>query len=142
MKTFKISSPKDFEPFCLKIIQKEYPSTIILKGDLGAGKTTFVRTFISLLDSEILVSSPTFTLMNIYKTNPYTIHHFDLYRLNNSYEATEWGFDEFVVDCDFSFIEWAERAIDLIPSNHTLITIEHGAIETERFLSISSINNP
>ncbi|MGL4388054.1 MAG: tRNA (adenosine(37)-N6)-threonylcarbamoyltransferase complex ATPase subunit type 1 TsaE, partial [Brevinema sp.] len=118
-----------------------YPHIFVLQGDLGAGKTTLVRTFISLWDQEIIVSSPTFTLMNVYSFHGITIHHFDLYRLSSSYEALEWGFEEFVTNCDYAFIEWAERALDLIPRPYTLIDIAHGSRENEREISLSIIES-
>lgn len=135
-----ISHINDLLPFAQKILDKKYPSTIVLKGDLGAGKTTFVRQFVSLLDDNIIVSSPTFTLMNIYQTDQYTIHHFDLYRLHSSEEALEWGFEEFVDQGDFNFIEWAERAPELLPYPYTLITIHHGENQYQRTLSIDIID--
>ena len=135
-----ISHPNDFIPIILDIINQKHPKTIVLQGDLGAGKTTFVREFINQLDSDTIVASPTFTLMNIYHINNLTIHHFDLYRLGSVGEALEWGFEEFVRECDFSFVEWAERAWELIPAPYTLIELKHGATETERTLDISIIS--
>lgn len=138
-KLFYISSPKDFIPICKDIINHRYPSTIVLQGELGAGKTTFVRVFVEQLDLSIMTSSPTFTLMNTYQTESITINHFDLYRLSGIAEALEWGFEEFVTESDFSFIEWAERAMEAIPKPYTLIDIQHGKKETERILTITRI---
>jgi len=137
---FHIAQPDDFIPIILDIINQKYPKTIILQGDLGAGKTTFVREFINQLDGGAIVASPTFTLMNIYHIDDLTLHHFDLYRLSSGAEALEWGFEEFVRECDFSFVEWAERAWELIPTPYTLIELKHGATETERTLDISIVS--
>ncbi|MGL5721901.1 MAG: tRNA (adenosine(37)-N6)-threonylcarbamoyltransferase complex ATPase subunit type 1 TsaE [Brevinema sp.] len=106
----------------------------VLQGDLGAGKTTFVRLFASSLGIEDQVSSPTFTLMNVYHAENCTIHHFDLYRLSSPEEALEWGFEDFVSSGDYNFIEWAERAWDLIPKPYVKIHLEHDS-ETTRKLS-------
>ena len=122
----------------LAIFAKELTSSsiriFVLQGELGAGKTTFVRLFASNFEIENQVSSPTFTLMNIYTAENCTIHHFDLYRLSSSEEALEWGFEDFVASGDYNFIEWAERALELIPKPYTKIHLEH-ASETTRKLS-------
>ncbi len=139
MPDFHISCTKDLESIAQMILSKQYPKTVVLKGDLGAGKTTFVRTFVSLLDEDIIVSSPTFTLMNIYETDNTLIHHFDLYRLSTPEEAFEWGFDEFVTQGNFVFVEWAERAMEAIPRPYTLINIHHGDDINSRTLTIEII---
>ncbi|MGL4561336.1 MAG: tRNA (adenosine(37)-N6)-threonylcarbamoyltransferase complex ATPase subunit type 1 TsaE [Brevinema sp.] len=136
---FSISSTQELHNICLYLKDHHYPHIFVLQGDLGAGKTTLVKNFVALWNSDIIVSSPTFTLMNVYEPENIRIHHFDLYRLTNSYEALEWGFNEFVSDCDYAFIEWAERAKDLIPKPYTLIDMEHGKKETSRHIAISVI---
>ncbi|MDK2818218.1 MAG: tRNA (adenosine(37)-N6)-threonylcarbamoyltransferase complex ATPase subunit type 1 TsaE [Spirochaetota bacterium] len=136
---YHIANTNDFIPIILDIINQKYPKTVVLQGDLGAGKTSFVRSFINQLQDNTIVSSPTFTLMNIYHIHNLTIHHFDLYRLTSVEEVLEWGFEEFVTECDFAFVEWAERAWELIPSPYTLINLKHGESETERTLNISII---
>lgn len=126
-------------PIAKLITEGFYPKTVVLQGDLGSGKTTFVRTFMVLHDPAVIIASPTFTLMNIYETDCLTVHHFDLYRLNSVEEVWEWGFEEFVKDCDFSFVEWAERAWELIPKPYTLINIKHGKTPEERSLTIEEV---
>ncbi|MGL4394089.1 MAG: tRNA (adenosine(37)-N6)-threonylcarbamoyltransferase complex ATPase subunit type 1 TsaE [Brevinema sp.] len=138
---FTINSLEELHKVCLALKHKKYPHTFVLQGDLGAGKTTLVRTFISSWDPEVIVSSPTFTLMNVYHCDGEIIHHFDLYRLSNTYEALEWGFEEFVSQCDYAFIEWAERAWELIPRPYTLIQINYGEHESQREISISVQND-
>ncbi len=141
MQIFEINRTEDLSAPAKILLENHTKRTVVLKGDLGAGKTTFVRTFVNMIDPDIIVSSPTFTLMNVYETEKLTINHFDLYRLSSAEEALEWGFDEFVLDADYSFVEWAERAPELIPVPHTLIQIKHGDSMNHRVLSIEEIEN-
>ncbi|MGL4676752.1 MAG: tRNA (adenosine(37)-N6)-threonylcarbamoyltransferase complex ATPase subunit type 1 TsaE [Brevinema sp.] len=139
MHKFAISSIEELSSIAQLIFSRYYPSTVVLQGDLGTGKTSFVRSFMALIDPHVAVSSPTFSLMNIYQTNQYTVYHFDLYRLSGINEALEWGFDEFVDQGDFKFIEWAERAIEVVPRPYTLVLINHGNTPNMRSISIETI---
>lgn len=103
------------------------PTVISLVGDLGAGKTTFTKGFAKGLGIKELVTSPTFTIMNDYKSGRLSLYHFDMYRLNGKDEASNLGFDEYfdlrkldgVVVC-----EWAENVLGLLPSLHVEIIFE------------------
>ena len=84
---------------------------ILLNGDLGAGKTTFVKYLAKFLKVKDEVTSPSFTILKQY-SGKYNINHFDLYRIETIDELRELGFDEYL-DCDASsilLIEWGERA--------------------------------
>lgn len=109
METMKFA--KDFAK------QVKSPCVIILRGDLGAGKTHFVKGFVQGKKIKTLVTSPTFTIMNIYQNRKQKIYHFDMYRLSNSEEAEELGFHEYF-DHDtldgISIVEWPENAFDLV----------------------------
>lgn len=112
-----------------------------LKGDLGAGKTHFVKGFVKGIGSSALVTSPTFTLLNIYEGGRYPIYHFDMYRLSSSSEANELGFEEYF-DLDtldgIVFVEWPENVEGLIKCPHIEINIEK--IDNEkRKLTIGSV---
>jgi tRNA threonylcarbamoyladenosine biosynthesis protein TsaE len=88
---------------------------ILLKGDLGAGKTCFTRGFVSFFSDEAAgtVTSPTFALMNIYGTSP-PIYHFDLYRLQSEDDVIGAGFDEYMFGKGISLIEWPQAAMPLL----------------------------
>ena len=98
-----------------------------LEGDLGAGKTHFVKGFVKGLGCDKLVTSPTFTLLNIYDGGKYTVYHFDMYRLSSKEEAEELGFSEYF---DLSsldgivFVEWPSQVEGLINCPHIEIRIE------------------
>lgn len=98
-----------------------------LKGDLGAGKTHFVKGFVKGLDSDELVTSPTFTLLNVYEGGRCPVYHFDMYRLSSLEEAEELGFEEYfnleTLD-GIVFVEWPERVEGLIKCPHIEIDLQ------------------
>lgn len=117
--------------------QSLVPNSIVcFHGDLGAGKTTFIKGLVSgatnCLPSE--VNSPTFVYMNIYEGQK-TVYHFDLYRLNHADEFLGMGFDDLLYANGICCIEWAERIQNLIPPHAISVTIQHTG-EHERHIVI------
>ena len=96
---------------------------VVLNGDLGAGKTTFTKGLCKALGVTENVTSPTFTLMNIYKSGRLNLYHFDMYRIEDESEALELGLDEFFNSNGVCMIEWAENIRNMIPKNHITINI-------------------
>ncbi len=98
-----------------------------LLGDLGAGKTHFVKGFVKGLGSNALVTSPTFTLLNVYEGGKFPVYHFDMYRLSSKEEAEELGFDEYfdLKNLDgIVFVEWPSQVEGLINCQHIEVNIE------------------
>lgn len=110
---------------------------ICLCGDLGAGKTTFVKGVAKKLKiNPDDVRSPTFVIMNIYD-GKLPVYHFDLYRLDEITEIQAIGYDEFLYGDGVSFIEWSERFGSLHPEEFLKIEINHKT-ETSRQFIISA----
>jgi len=104
----------------------EAGDVICLTGDLGAGKTLLsqgIATALGVLPEE--VTSPTFTIMNIYEGNEMEIHHFDLYRLNRPEELEDIGFDEYCGGEGVTLIEWAELFPEQLPEEYLQIKLYH-----------------
>jgi tRNA threonylcarbamoyladenosine biosynthesis protein TsaE len=88
---------------------------IFLKGDLGAGKTTLARGLISGLGYVGSVKSPTYSLIEQYEFDIFTLNHFDLYRFTNPNEWFSSGFQEYINSHDVTLIEWPEKSSELLP---------------------------
>lgn len=102
------------------------PMVVILKGDLGSGKTTFVKEVVKALGCEDLVTSPTFTLLNTYNAT-FPIYHFDMYRLSSAEEAMNVGFEEYFDKRTLDgvcFVEWAENVEGLINDVDFVVEIQ------------------
>jgi tRNA threonylcarbamoyladenosine biosynthesis protein TsaE len=113
---------------------------ITLSGTLGAGKTSFARSFIAASGGGEEVPSPTFTLLQVYETPGAAIYHFDLYRLENAEDAFEVGIEDAFAD-GISLIEWPDRLGRYLPRERLDVTIFQGAHETERrFEFAASVN--
>jgi len=98
---------------------------IALKGDLGAGKTTFARGFIRARGCTEEVPSPTFTLVQVYELGAAAIWHFDLYRIKSPEEAWELGIEDAFSE-GISLIEWPERLGPLLPPRRLEIELLFG----------------
>jgi len=95
-----------------------------LTGDLGAGKTQFVKGFVAGLESNAGVTSPTFVLVHEYGGGRLPVYHFDFYRIENRDALRRLGFDDYVFADGVSLIEWADRYADLVPSHATWLSFE------------------
>lgn len=92
---------------------------------MGAGKTTLIKEIVKELGVKDNSSSPTFSLVNEYRThNGDIVYHFDLYRLNSEEEGYDMGLDEYFYSEDWCFIEWPEKTPNLIPIDHAHISIK------------------
>ena len=104
----------------------QHPSKVILfNGEMGVGKTTLIKQLCKTLGVNSATSSPTFSLVNEYETTTNQIvYHFDFYRLKTEMEALDMGADDYFYSGNWCFIEWAEKIPNLIPEEHSVVTIE------------------
>ncbi|MBE6697152.1 MAG: tRNA (adenosine(37)-N6)-threonylcarbamoyltransferase complex ATPase subunit type 1 TsaE [Ruminococcaceae bacterium] len=100
------------------------PRFVALYGDLGVGKTAFVRGFASVLSPESLVRSPTFTLVNEYrnKSTKKSLFHFDMYRIDSEEDLYSMGFDDYP-DRGICIAEWCEKIPYALPLHYLRVTI-------------------
>lgn len=95
-----------------------------LIGDLGVGKTVFTKGFAEGLGIEEPVSSPTFTILQIYEEGRLPLYHFDVYRIEEPEEMEEVGFDDYIYGDGVCLIEWANRIEEILPEETIYIVIE------------------
>jgi tRNA threonylcarbamoyladenosine biosynthesis protein TsaE len=108
-----------------KILDQNPNKVILFNGDMGVGKTTLIKQLCKTLGVKDATSSPTFSLVNEYQTDTnQVVYHFDFYRLNKETEALDMGVDDYLYSGNWCFIEWSEKIENLIPEQHTVITIE------------------
>ena len=108
-----------------QVLALNIKNIILLHGSMGAGKTTFIKAMAKQLGVQDMTSSPTVSIVNEYRTGDgKPLYHFDLYRLNSEEEAYDMGIDEYFYSGNLCLIEWPERTPNLIPLDHTTITLK------------------
>lgn len=101
-------------------------TVVVLSGDLGAGKTTLVRTICRRLGVIDHVSSPTFSIISTYLLEDgRSVHHMDLYRIESPDELVHIGIDDYLHSGEISFIEWPEMITPFLPENTLQVRLEH-----------------
>lgn len=95
-----------------------------LTGDLGVGKTVFTKGLAAGLGIEEPVSSPTFTIVQVYEGGRLPFYHFDVYRIGDAEEMEEIGYEDYIYGGGVSLIEWADLIADILPKHHTKVRIE------------------
>ena len=98
---------------------------VLLKGDLGSGKTTLIKSILKKLGVNDEIKSPTFSIVNEYDHPSGPIYHFDLYRIEKIDELDVIGFEEYIDNCNICFIEWPEVGMEKIFGNYMQINLGH-----------------
>jgi len=107
-------------------ILQSFPTSrvFLLYGDMGAGKTTFIKAICQELGVVESTSSPTFSIVNQYQSPEGSVYHFDFYRIKDEQEAFDMGYEEYFYSGDYCFIEWPEKIANLLPPDAKAITID------------------
>ena len=112
---------------------------VALYGDLGVGKTAFVRGFVSSM-SPARVKSPTYTIVNEYRGGKVPVFHFDMYRIEGEDDLYSTGFFDYLDTDNVLVIEWSENIDGALPDHTIRIDIQKGEAETERIITIDGID--
>jgi len=116
-------------------------SVFTLIGDLGVGKTVFTKGFAEGLGIEDDVTSPTFTIVQIYEEGRMPFYHFDVYRIGDVSEMDEIGYEDYFYGDGVTFIEWADLIKEIIPEKHTRITISKDLSKGFEYRKIEMVDN-
>jgi len=134
------ASPAETEALAAELAQRLRPGDVVaVSGELGAGKTTFVRGAARALGVSQPVSSPTFTIGHRYDASP-PVAHLDLYRIAGL-DPEEWGDLEPYFDGTVAFVEWPEHGGDWLPAPRARVTLSH-VDETHRRVRIHVAEDP
>ena len=114
-------------------------AVVAFTGDLGAGKTAFVRGMARGLDIPQRVTSPTFTIVNEYEGGRLPLFHFDLYRLGSSDELFDIGWEDFLRRGGICAVEWSENVADALEPDTVFIDIRRGEGPDDRVITIKGV---
>ena len=118
-------SPEDTLELGRKMGKEAQPGDVYtLIGDLGVGKTVFTQGVANGLEITEPISSPTFTILQVYEEGRIPFYHFDVYRIGDVEEMEEIGYEDCFYGEGICFIEWANLIEEILPKNYTQVTIE------------------
>jgi tRNA threonylcarbamoyladenosine biosynthesis protein TsaE len=141
-----IKSLEEMDKFAAAVAQNMHGGEVLaLTGELGAGKTAFVKGLSKALGIETVVQSPTFLLMKIYQAQPRAtghgpraLCHVDAYRIKDERELLNIGLQEHMMEpATVTAIEWADLVEGLVPNDAIWIRFEHGSNANERIIVLS-----
>ena len=114
---------KEINNVANRIMDKILHKNIVFKGEMGAGKTTLIKSLCKSFGVHDQITSPTFSLINEYSSKDKSIYHMDLFRIKSIEEASNFGIEEYIYSNSFCFIEWGEIIFNIIPKEHHEINI-------------------
>ncbi len=135
MKTIHINSEDQLREVADALLESLDGRTVVaLRGEMGAGKTTLIRTLAERLGVEDQVTSPTFALVNQYETAAgERLFHFDFYRIDDEREAFDLGYEEYFYSGDLCLVEWPEKIERLLPDEVVEVRITVTAPDERTF---------
>lgn len=115
----------DLDLISEKLIEQFKHKVVLFYGEMGNGKTTLIKQLCKKLGVNESTSSPTFSIVNEYKTNDNkTIYHFDFYRIKDENEVLDFGYEEYLYSNNYCFIEWPEKIPNMLPENVEKVYID------------------
>ena len=131
------NSPEETEALGEMLAGRLEPGTVIaFTGDLGAGKTAFVRGLARGLGIAERVTSPTFTIVNEYEGGRLPLFHFDMYRLGSADELFDIGWEDYLARGGVCAVEWSENVSDALEEGCLRVDIRRGAHDSQRLITI------
>ena len=136
---FEINNENELDFISKEIIEKFKSKVFLFYGEMGVGKTAFIKSICKHLNVIDVVSSPTFSIVNQYVNDQDEfMYHFDFYRTNNKNEIFDIGYEEYLFSDSFCFIEWPERLDNLLPNKY--LEIKMKLRDGNRVIRIKEIN--
>ena len=136
---FEINNENELDFISKEIFEKFNSKVFLFYGEMGVGKTAFIKSICKHLNVIDVVSSPTFSIVNQYVNDQDEfMYHFDFYRTNNKNEIFDIGYEEYLFSDSFCFIEWPERLNNLLPNKY--LEIKMKSKNGNRLIKIKEIN--
>lgn len=137
------NSPAETEALGAALAGRLKPGAVVaFSGDLGAGKTAFVRGMARGLDIPERVTSPTFTIVNEYEGGRLPLFHFDMYRLGSSDELFDIGWEDYLARGGVCAVEWSENIADALEEDTIRVDIRRGEHDNQRIITITGGPQP
>ena len=134
MKRIEIGSLSELKYVAQEVVESlDGRNVVLLRGEMGAGKTTLISRIAAYLGAEDTVTSPTFALVNQYEGSECRIYHFDFYRIEEIEEVFDLGYEEYFYSGDLCLVEWPEKIEPLLPDDAMTVRITVGDDEHRIF---------
>ena len=135
---YRTSSPQQTEALGAALARRLGPGSVVaFTGDLGAGKTAFVRGMAAGLGVHTRVTSPTFTIVNEYEDGRLPLFHFDMYRLGSADELYDIGWEDYLARGGVCAVEWSENIADALEENTVRVDLRRGSGDSERLICVT-----
>ena len=138
---FITNTPEETEALGARLARALEPGAVVaFTGDLGAGKTAFVRGLARGLGIRDRVTSPTFTVVNEYEGGRLPLFHFDLYRLGCADELFDIGWEDYLARGGVCAVEWSERMEELLEPGTVRVDLRRGEDEDRRVITVEGVS--
>ena len=138
---FITNGPEETEALGARLARALEPGAVVaFTGDLGAGKTAFVRGLARGLGVQDRVTSPTFTVVNEYEGGRLPLFHFDLYRLGCADELFDIGWEDYLARGGVCAVEWSERMEELLEPGTIRVDLRRGEDESRRVITVEGVS--